>query len=90
MIRVIIISALWCPSCLIMMDKYDKIKSDYSNFEYVNYDFDFDKNKTAKYNPGKILPILIVKKNDVEILRIIGEKSYKEIKKQIEELINGK
>jgi len=73
-----------------MMDRYDEIKSDYSNFEYINYDFDFDKNKIAEYNPGKILPVLIVKKNDVEILRIIGEKSYKEIKKQIEELINGK
>jgi len=73
-----------------MSEKYDRLKSEFSNFEYINFDFDFDKDKTAKYNIGKILPILIIEKNNEEILRIIGEKSYKELKKQIEELINDK
>ena len=39
--KLIKISAMWCPSCLIMHDMMDEILKEH-NFEVISYDYDFN------------------------------------------------
>ncbi len=71
--KVVVISALWCPSCLILKKHIKKISEEY-NIEFEILDYDFDEDKVKPYNVGDILPVIIY--NDK---RLIGEKSYDEI-----------
>ena len=74
---IIVISAVWCPSCLILNKHLKKIKENY-DIKITKLDYDFD--DIEEYNVGYKLPVIILKdKNDNEIKRLIGEKSYQEI-----------
>lgn len=84
--KIIKISALWCSGCLITNKNIKKLKEEYKDIEIVEYDYDFDEEEVEKYNVGNILPVLIIYKNDLEIDRIIGEKSYDYIKNTIERI----
>ena len=77
--KIIIINAMWCPGCLISKSIWNEIKLLYPNIEYINYDYDLDEENIIKYNIGDILPVVIFEKNNIEIKRVIGEKSKKEI-----------
>lgn len=77
--KLILISAIWCPSCLIMRPRYTEYVKK-NNLTLNEYDFDDDFDIIKKYNIGDTLPVLIITDdNDVEIKRIIGEKSKKEL-----------
>ncbi len=80
--KIIKIGALWCPGCLIINNAINKLKDEYS-LEVLEYDYDFDE-EVIKYNVGNILPVLIIEKEGTEISRLIGERTYKEIKEEIE------
>ncbi|MBQ2640256.1 MAG: thioredoxin family protein [Bacilli bacterium] len=82
--KLLVISALWCPSCLVMNKYIKNINDDFSNIEVVKLDYDFDE-EVKKYNVGKTLPVLILLENNTEVNRLIGEKNYTEIKEFIEE-----
>ena len=56
--KIIKISALWCPACLITNKAIDKIKEE-QNIEVENLDYDFDEDEVKKYNVGTTLPVLI-------------------------------
>jgi len=78
--KYIIVSALWCPACLITNSALDKIVTEKQiNIEKLDYDFD----DISKYNVGKVLPEIIVYKDNKEIGRIIGEKNYNELLMEI-------
>ena len=79
------ISSTWCVSCIIMNKLWKKLKETYSDFEYIELDYDMD--DVEEYNVGEILPVLIIYKDNKEVKRIIGEKSEKEFFKEIEEII---
>ncbi|NLM63235.1 MAG: thioredoxin family protein [Mollicutes bacterium] len=84
--KVLLFSATWCPSCLVMRPIWTKIKNEYKT-ELEEYDYDIDKEVIQKWDIGSKLPVaIIVDRNEVEITRIVGEKSKKEIMKIIEEL----
>lgn len=74
--KIIKISAIWCPACIITNNALNKLKDNYS-FELEELDYDFD--DIESYNVGDILPVLIFVKDDKEIERLVGEKNYKEI-----------
>lgn len=74
--KIIKISALWCPACIITGNALNKLEENY-NFDLEELDYDFD--DIEKYNVGDILPVLIFIKDNKEIDRLIGEKNYKEI-----------
>lgn len=80
--KIIKISALWCPACLITNKAIDKIKEE-QNIEVENLDYDFDEDKVKKYNVGTTLPVLIFMDQDKELFRLIGEKNYEEIMKAV-------
>ena len=59
----------------------------YPNIEYINYDYDLDEENIIKYNIGDIVPVVIFEKDNIEIKRIIGEKSKKEILDIMEKIL---
>ena len=61
--RIIKFSALWCPSCLIMNSRINKIVGKY-NIDIVEYDYDIDEDMVSKYNVESILPVIIFINND--------------------------
>ena len=71
--KIIVISAVWCPSCLILKKNLKKLKENY-NVEIETLDYDFDEEEVSKYNVGETLPVIITKDK-----RLIGEKTYDEI-----------
>ena len=79
--KYIMVSALWCPACLITNSAIDKIIEE-KNITVEKLDYDFD--DISKYNVGKTLPEIIVYKDDKEVGRIIGEKNYKELIMEID------
>ena len=75
--NLLVVSAVWCPSCLILKKQLKKLSEEYPELVIKKLDYDFD--DVSEYNVGKILPVLIIVNNDIEINRLIGEKSYDEI-----------
>ena len=73
--KIIVISALWCPSCLILNKSLKEIKNIYPNLEIVYLDYDFD--EISEYQVGDILPVIIANNENGE--RLIGEKTETEI-----------
>lgn len=77
--KLIKIGAVWCPSCLIMASRINKIVDKY-DIELINYDYDVDSDEVKKYNVGKILPeLILLDDNDKEIRRLVGEQSLKKL-----------
>jgi predicted secreted Zn-dependent protease len=74
--KIVMISSLDCPSCIIMNNVLNKITEKYV-IDIDEYDCNFD--NVEKYNPGKIMPILIFTRNDVEVYRLCGEHDYEEV-----------
>ena len=79
--KYIMISAIWCPSCIIMRPRYQKLLN---NYPIQELDFDDDEDEIEKYKIGNTLPVFIVLDNDKEVIRITGEKSEKELNKLLE------
>jgi len=84
--KIIKITALWCTSCLVMNNIYKKAFQDITDLNLIEYDYDEDYEEVKKLNIGKIIPVIIIYKGDVEVRRVIGEVSYKELKKIITEI----
>ena len=78
--KMIIISAIWCPSCIIMRDRFESIIKEIKDVEVVSLDFDDDEEEVKEYNIGNTLPVCILADGEKEV-RSIGEKSLKELKK---------
>ena len=80
------INAMWCPSCLIMNSIYEKVSKKF-NLELKSLDYDLDEEEVKQLSIGNVLPVLILYKNDKEVLRIVGEQSYQFVEKKIGELL---
>lgn len=76
--KVVVISAVWCPSCLILKKHLKKLKEEF-NIEVEALDYDFDEEEVLKYNVGDKLPVIVTKDDEKELDRLIGEKTYEEI-----------
>lgn len=85
--KIIKINAMWCPGCLITKSIWQEIEKEYPSHEYINLDYDLDEEEIAKYKIGDILPVVIIENNNQEIKRLIGEKTKKEILKELEDLL---
>ena len=78
--RLIVISAVWCPSCLVMKKVIKQIAD---KIEVVKYDYDLDEEEIKKYNVGQNLPVFIYEKDGKEVSRVVGETTYEELIKII-------
>jgi len=64
-----------------------EIEELYPNIEIESYDYDIDQDQVEKWNIGEIIPVLVfTDENYNEISRLIGEKTKKEIIKEIERI----
>ena len=78
--KIIRISAVWCPSCLIMNKLWKKIEGDFPNLEIEKYDYELDEEIVEEYQVGKVLPVAIfLDKNNQELERMVGEASYEKL-----------
>ena len=77
--EIIVISAVWCPSCLILKKSLKKMHEEYQ-IAYRLLDYDLDEEEVSKYNVGDKLPVIIYGDN-----RLIGEKTYEELIKFLKE-----
>ena len=75
--KLIVISAVWCPSCLILKKHLKKLKSEYNDIKFEILDYDLD--DIEQYNVGDTLPVIIIKDDNNVENRLIGEKSYQEV-----------
>jgi len=76
--KIIKISAIWCGACLITNKVWNELKNNYE-FESIEYDYDMDEEEVMKLSPGNVLPVFIFYKDDVEVKRLVGEVSYKDL-----------
>lgn len=81
--KVIKINAIWCSACLVMNNNWNKVLKD-KKIETISLDYDVD--DVEEYNVGDVLPVFIFYKDNKEVYRFSGEKSYKELIKLVEEL----
>ena len=85
--ELLVISAVWCPSCLVLNKHLKKLSNEGLDIEIRKLDYDLDEDDVLEYNVGNKLPVLILRNsNSKEIGRLIGEKSYEEILKFIKEI----
>lgn len=82
-IKLVRISAVWCPACLIMRPRFQEIEKNFPDFEHLEYDYDLDEEIIKKYQVGDILPVLILLDNNKEVTRLIGEKTVQEIESKL-------
>ena len=84
--KIIKIGAMWCPGCLVMKKVWKNILSDYPELNIIELDYDMDSQEVGKYNPGKVLPVVIfMNDNDQELERVIGEVKEELLRKKISE-----
>ena len=81
--KIIKIGAIWCPGCLVMKKVWKSILNDYSNLDITELDYDMDSEEVSKYNPGKVLPVVIFLDDDRELERLIGEQSEDTLRDRI-------
>ena len=85
--KVLKIGAVWCPGCLVMRPRWQKIEKEHPWLETVYFDFDKDKEVMKKYNieSGKLPVFVFLDKEGNEFLRLTGERPIDELVKVIEE-----
>jgi len=85
--KILKFNAIWCSGCIVMKKIMKEIEEQYPNIKIESYDYDMDQEEVEKWNIGEIIPVLVfVDENNNEIGRLIGEKTKKEIIKEIERL----
>jgi thiol-disulfide isomerase/thioredoxin len=85
--KILKFNAIWCSGCLVMKKTMNEIQDLYPNIEIESYDYDMDPEMVEKWNVGEIIPVLIFTDDNYnEISRLIGEKTKKEIVKEIERI----
>ena len=77
--KITVISAVWCPSCLIVKKHLKRLKSEFPDLIIQELDYDFDFDEVKGYGETDILPVIIF--NDK---RVQGEVSYEEIRALVE------
>ncbi len=80
--KIVRISAIWCSSCIVTYQKWLTLKEKHPNIEFIELDYDMD--DIEKYHVKEILPVTIFMNEEVELSRIEGEFSLKDIEGVIE------
>ena len=83
--EIIVISAVWCPSCLILKKHLKKLTQDFTNIKIEMLDYDFDEDEVKELNIGDKLPVIISISENKEKNRLVGEKDYSDIVKFLKE-----
>ena len=72
--KLLAITAKWCPSCIVMNSRLEKIKAELPWLLFEEYDYDRDIQVREQYQIGKEIPIFILlDQAGAEIKRLEGE-----------------
>lgn len=64
---------------------WKNITNDYHNLEIIELDYDMNSEEVKKYNPGKVLPVVIfLDDNNNELERLIGEQKETTLRNYID------
>lgn len=86
--KILKFNAIWCPGCLIMRPRWNKVINELPEIEITEYDYDSNREEVDLWNIGNKLPVaIIVDDKGSELTRIIGEKSFDDLLKIINELM---
>lgn len=84
--KVLKFGAVWCPGCIIMKPRWQKIEKELPWLQTEYYDYDQDKEMVKKYNIGRDIPIFVfLDKEGNEFARKKGEIDKKDLIKFLEE-----
>lgn len=85
--KVIILSAIWCPACLIVKSTIRKLQEDYPQFQPQYIDIDDEETLAAKYEPLKILPVFIIEDQEGNVIKRLSGELKKDV--IVKEFIHG-
>jgi len=86
--QIIKFTALWCTSCLLMKGRWKTFFQDVKTVAIIDFDYDDSEQEVKAYQIGNILPVMIIcDEHNHEIMRIVGEKSLKELHQLLDEVI---
>lgn len=78
--KVLKFGAVWCPSCIIMRMRWQKVENELPWLQTADYDYDYDKEIVEKYKIGKDIPIFVfLDKAGNEFARLKGEIDRKDL-----------
>ena len=76
-------SALWCPACLVVHSRINKLSKTYPNLPVEFIDIDMQEEKAKEFNPLEVLPVFLLVENDGTVIkRLTGELSNKQLIKE--------
>lgn len=85
--KIVLITALWCPSCLIMRPRYQTVVSSHDDLTIEEFDYDENPQLIEEKKIGSTLPVAIIyDEQGIEISRFIGEISLKKLAEKLEQL----
>ena len=85
--KIVLITALWCPSCLIMRPRYQMVVSSHDDLTIEEFDYDENPQLIEEKKIGSTLPAAIIyDEQGIEISRFIGEISLKKLAEKLEHL----
>lgn len=83
--KILKFGAVWCPECLVMRPRFEKIEKELPWLKTEYYDIDEDENGEIlqKYNIKEPPVFIFLDKENNEFLRLKGEVDRQELKKII-------
>ena len=83
--KILQFGAVWCPSCIIMKSRWEKVEKELQWLETEYYDVDTNEELVKKYNLADYPVFVFLDKNGEEFMRLQGEVDRKELIKVVEE-----
>ncbi len=87
--KVLKIGAQWCPECVIMKSRWEKIEKKYPQLKTEYFDCDQQPEISRKYQIEKVPTFIFLDRRSQEIARLSGLVSDKELEKIIKDNIES-
>lgn len=84
--KLLFITAIWCPTCLLMRPRFKEWIGNHPNWSFEELDYDDQQVQIRPYRIGTTLPVAIFIDQGIEVKRIIGEISSKKLLELIQDI----
>lgn len=83
--KIKVVTAVWCHACLLMKKRIKLLKARRPDLDFEFIDLDFEEEKLAGLEIGKVLPVYFVEQASGTFRRFVGEKTEQELETLIDE-----
>ena len=83
--EIVNINALWSQNYFNHKTLMQKLKNQYNEIKYIDYDYDFKREQIKFFNIAPMLPVLIIFNDNQEVARL-----YNPTLEQIEKILDNK